>query len=175
MHMSGGLAMQVMTNMSTLDQVLLAALLIEGHFGGKPECEFAAVAARASTFWKTRPFPCPPGMSQTRGAATQTPGFLHPPSTNSSAQAAAGDAPSVLQSCAIPETNWLAVHAEGLPAAAIFHGIQRLEACNLILVGSRAARWQSIVALNVATDDAAHVLKNSPKIAWVRDVLSAVA
>jgi hypothetical protein len=159
-------SMQVMTNMSTLDQLLLAALLLEAHYSGNPECSISDIAARAATLWKTRQYPSSESPSQTDRAPGQT---QAPSKSSSTMQGASGRL-----CCTIPEAQWLALHADGLPAAAIFLGVQRLEACNLVLVGSRAARWQSVLALNVATDDAAHVLKNSSKIAWIRDVLSAV-
>jgi hypothetical protein len=147
--------------MSTLDQLLLASLLLEAHYSGKPECAVSDVAARASTLWKTRQYPSSEGQSQSDRAPSQAERL---PKNSSAGRPC----------CAIPEADWLSAHADGLSAAAIFLGVQRLEACNLVLVGSRAARWQSVVALNVATDDAAHVLKNSSKILWIRDVLSAV-
>ena len=128
-----------------MDQVLLASLLLEARYGGKPECTLADVAARAATFWRTRPF----------------------------AAAAAQAGGSTDAGWGLTRGAWPAAHADGLPAAAVKAAVRRLEACRLVTVGNRAARWFCTLALNVATDDASHVLQKSAKLEWVRPALSA--
>lgn len=132
-----------MERAGAVEQVLLASLLLEARYGGRAECRLADVAARAATFWKTRPF---------AGAAEE-----------SGADVAWG----------VARAAWPAAHADGLPAAAVKAAVRRLEACRLVTVGNRAARWFCVLALNVATDDAMHVLQKSAQLEWLRPALAA--
>jgi hypothetical protein len=47
--------MQVMTSLSNLGQTFMACLLLESRYSGRAECLMSSVAARVSSFWKSRP------------------------------------------------------------------------------------------------------------------------
>jgi hypothetical protein len=149
---------QILEGSSTLAQVFIASLLLESRYSNKRECVLQDVASRASTAWKNRP---PPPAALAAAAATaaaaRSDGAGQSKRTVTPHAAAARDAVPVLESHRLQTV------------------LRQLEACSMVLVSLRARNWGCLVALNIPTDDAVHVLRQSERVAWLHGMLGAVA
>eukprot|EP00892_Ulva_mutabilis_P011095 jgi/Ulvmu1/8358/UM042_0064.1 len=195
--------MRVIKNVSDLEQVLLASLVLESRYGEAAGAKLHAIAARAATFLRLRPGAAP-GCGLSRGASASAsasaslaatpprPGPLQRLGSSTAAtpplrggggglaptrtpMSTGMSRPGLRATPTLGHAGALLSQEEVLPAQLLFMAMMRLETSRLVVVGNRRARWEMAVTLNAPVDDVLHVLQESDRLAWIKEALGAAA
>jgi hypothetical protein len=116
-------AAQAMERMPLLQQVILAALLLEARYSGVPACAVAAVHGRAANAWKTRPS-APPAAAPGASCSSYTSGVTLPLPPDVFFRALGQLRAADLVAVARPELRWAARVTLNVMAEDVMHVCQ---------------------------------------------------